>query len=129
MISALGASYYVGVDGFSILLILLTALVAWIGVIASWDETRTRVKEFYALILTLQAGLLGVFMSLDFLQIFLFWAAAVAAPGTIEGLVYLRPEFTWAVHLRVQPELLLQLAFFSAWVAWWAGPSPAPRAA
>ena len=61
--------------------------------------------------------------------VFLFWSAAVAAPGTIEGLVYLRPEFTWAVHLRVQPELLLQLAFFSAWVAWWAGPSPQPRAA
>ena len=79
LISAVGASYYVGVDGFSILLILLTALVAWIGVIASWDETRTRIKEFYALILTLQAGLLGVFMSLDFLQIFLFWAAALAA--------------------------------------------------
>ena len=61
--------------------------------------------------------------------VFLFWASAVAAPGTIEGLVYFRPEFTWAVHLRVQHELLLQLACFSAWVAWWAGPSPQIRAA
>ena len=79
LISAVGASYYVGVDGFSILLILLTALVAWIALVASWHEIRTGIKEFYALILTLQAGLLGVFMSLDFLQIFLFWAAALVA--------------------------------------------------
>jgi NADH-quinone oxidoreductase subunit M len=78
-ISAVGVSYYVGVDGFSILLILLTALVAWIALVASWHEIRTRINQFYALILTLQAGLLGVFMSLDFLQIFLFWAAALVA--------------------------------------------------
>ena len=43
---------------------------------------------------------------------------AVAAPGTIEGLVYLRPEFDLGVHARVQPELLVQLALFSLWVAW-----------
>jgi hypothetical protein len=52
--------------------------------------------------------------------VFLFWATAVAAPGTIEGLVYLRPEFDLGVHARVQPELLVQLTLFSLWVARWA---------
>jgi hypothetical protein len=61
--------------------------------------------------------------------VFTFWSSATAAPGTIEGLVYLRPEFDWRVHLRVQPELLLQLTWFSAWVAWWVGPPPPSRAA
>jgi hypothetical protein len=46
-----------------------------------------------------------------------FWAAAVPAPGTIEGMIYLRPFITPAVHLHVQPENILQglaLAFFVA---------------
>lgn len=46
-----------------------------------------------------------------------FWAATVAAPGTIEGMVYLRPFITPMVHLTVQPEIVLQglaLAFFIA---------------
>ena len=74
-----GASYYVGVDGFSILLILLTCLIAWVAVLASWREIRTRARVFYALVLLLETGLLGVFMSLDFLQVFVFWVGALVA--------------------------------------------------
>jgi hypothetical protein len=46
-----------------------------------------------------------------------FWAATVAAPGTLEGMVYMRPFITPEVHLRVQPEIILQglaLALFIA---------------
>src|SRR4029450_3760089 len=74
-----GASYHVGGEGFSILLILLTALISWIAIVASWQEIRTREKEFYALLLILQTGLLGVFMSLDFLQLFFFWELVLVA--------------------------------------------------
>jgi hypothetical protein len=49
--------------------------------------------------------------------VFGFWAAAVAAPGNIEGLVYLRPEFSLDVVLRVQPEIIVQGAAMSALVA------------
>jgi hypothetical protein len=49
------------------------------------------------------------------------WASAVAAPGTIDGLVYLRPEFTARTHLIVQPEILLQGAALAWWVARWMG--------
>ena len=72
-IPSIGASYYVGVDGFSVLLILLTTLMGWIAILASWNEIRERVKEFYVVMLVLQTGMLGAFMALDFLLFFLFW--------------------------------------------------------
>jgi hypothetical protein len=40
--------------------------------------------------------------------VFSFWSAAGAAPGTIEGMVYMRPPFTGLVHLKVQPEIIAQ---------------------
>ena len=46
-----------------------------------------------------------------------FWAAAVAAPGNVEGLVYLRPEFSLDVMLVVQPEIIVQGSAMAALVA------------
>lgn len=54
--------------------------------------------------------------------VFGFWAAAVAAPGTIEGMVYLRPEFTAYAHAMVQPEIVGQGLAFGLWVAAAASP-------
>lgn len=51
-----------------------------------------------------------------------FWAATVAAPGTLEGMVYLRPIFTPLVHLKVQPEIIGQSLALGAMVAFWMGP-------
>jgi hypothetical protein len=48
-----------------------------------------------------------------------FWAAAVAAPGTIEGLVYMRPVITPQIHLIVQPEIIAQGIAFAAGLAAW----------
>ncbi len=72
-IPAIGASYYVGVDGFSALLVLLTTVISAIAVAASWTSVTERVKEYYALLLVLECGLIGTFVSLDFLLFFLFW--------------------------------------------------------
>ena len=49
--------------------------------------------------------------------VFAFWATAVAAPGTIEGMVYLRPPLTDLVHLKVQPEIVVQGLGLAALVA------------
>lgn len=58
-----------------------------------------------------------------------YWASAVAAPGTIDGLIYLRPEITPYAHLMAQPEIILQGLALAAWVARWMGKSEAaPRA-
>lgn len=53
-----------------------------------------------------------------------FWATTVAAPGTLEGLVYLRPEINLRAHLLVQPEILVQGLILAGWLAWWIGPPP-----
>jgi hypothetical protein len=54
--------------------------------------------------------------------IFGFWASCVAAPGTIDGMIYMRPEITSEVHLLVQPEIILQGLLLSAWIAKWMKP-------
>jgi len=70
------------------------------------------------------------FLSISGLYLVLgFWAAAVAAPGTIEGMVYMRPIFTPVVHLKVQPEIILQGLAWGAMVAFWIGPPSLERAA
>lgn len=51
-----------------------------------------------------------------------FWASAVAAPGTIDGMVYMRPEITMNIHLKVQWEILIQGLLLSAWIAKWMNP-------
>src|SRR5947209_10347870 len=66
-IPSVGADYFLGVDGFSTLLILLTTMMGCISVLSSWTAITERVKEFYIFMLVLQTGMLGAFMSLDFL--------------------------------------------------------------
>jgi NADH-quinone oxidoreductase subunit M len=72
-IPSIGAEYFLGVDGFSALLILLTTLMGFIAVLSSWTAITERVKEYYIFLLVLQTGMLGAFMALDFLLFFLFW--------------------------------------------------------
>jgi NADH-quinone oxidoreductase subunit M len=72
-IPSVGAEYFLGVDGFSVLLILLTTLIGFIATLSSWTAIEERVKEYYIFLLVLQTGMLGAFMSLDFLLFFLFW--------------------------------------------------------
>ena len=72
-IPSIGAQYYLGVDGFSTLLILLTTLMGVIAMLSSWTAITMRVKEYYIFLLALQTGMLGAFMALDFLLFFLFW--------------------------------------------------------
>src|ERR671919_218508 len=72
-IPSIGADYFLGVDGFSVLLILLTTLMGVIAILSSWDAITERVKEYYIFLLVLQTGMLGAFMALDFLLFFLFW--------------------------------------------------------
>lgn len=65
--------YAVGVDGISLLLVLLTTLLSPIAVLCSWNAVRTHVRTFMALILLLESAALGVFLSLDLLFFYVFW--------------------------------------------------------
>jgi NADH-quinone oxidoreductase subunit M len=65
--------YHVGVDGLSLWLVVLTGLLAPVGVVASWKAIRERRKIFYALFLVQQTAMFGVFLSLDLLLYYCFW--------------------------------------------------------
>jgi len=54
--------------------------------------------------------------------IFGFWAGAVVAPGTIDGLIYMRPEISTYSHIMVQPEIVGQRLLLGLWFAWWIKP-------
>jgi NADH-quinone oxidoreductase subunit M len=72
-IPSIGASYHLAIDGYSLLLIVLTGLLGFISILASWNAIEHRLKEYYAYFLILQVGMLGVFMAMDFLLFFVFW--------------------------------------------------------
>jgi len=66
-------SYALGVDGVSILLVLLTTLLSPIAILSSWTNITERVKEYYAFMLLLEVGMIGVFISLDLFLFYIFW--------------------------------------------------------
>jgi len=72
-IPSIGASYHLGVDGIGVLMVVMTALLGWMAVLASWSSITTRLKEYYAYFLLQQVGMVGVFVSLDMFLFFLFW--------------------------------------------------------
>jgi NADH-quinone oxidoreductase subunit M len=72
-IPAIGVNYHVGVDGISILLILLTTILGFLSILSSWTAITERVKEYYVMLLILQTGMLGVFIALDFFLFYVFW--------------------------------------------------------
>jgi len=72
-IPSMGVEYYFGIDGISLLLIILTTGLGFLSVLSSWTAIEERVKEYYIFMLLLQTGMLGVFMSLDFFLFYVFW--------------------------------------------------------
>jgi len=76
IVPSLGITYYLGADGISLSLLLLTAIIIFAGVFASWT-IKFRSQEFYMLLLVLVTGVFGVFACLDFFVFFLFYEIAV----------------------------------------------------
>jgi len=71
-IPTLGVQYFLGVDGLSMPLVLLTTFLSLISIIASYN-IETRLKEYFFWFLVLEAGMLGVFVSLDMFLFYVFW--------------------------------------------------------
>ena len=65
--------YHLGVDGLSILLVLLTTLLMPIGILSTWSAVEERVKEFMVFFLLLEVGMVGVFLALDLFLFYIFW--------------------------------------------------------
>ncbi|MDH3890824.1 MAG: NADH-quinone oxidoreductase subunit M [candidate division Zixibacteria bacterium] len=71
-IPSLNIQYFLGVDGISVPMLFLTGLLSTISLIASFGITN-RVKEYFAFFLLLEAGMMGVFVALDFFLFYVFW--------------------------------------------------------
>jgi len=69
------ANYYLGVDGISILFILLSTLITILCVLISWNSIKNKAKEFFISILIMEGAMIGVFCSLDFFLFYIFWEA------------------------------------------------------
>src|SRR5258706_4680049 len=85
-IPSLGATYHIGIDGLGLLLVMLTTLVGFVAILSSWNSIHERLKEYYALFLLLQTGMLGVSMALDFLLFFVFWETVLVPMYFIIGI-------------------------------------------
>ncbi len=70
-----GIQYYLGVDGISLLLIVLTGFLTPIALLSSWESIEKGVKAFSFFILALESAMLGVFVSLDLFLFYVFWDA------------------------------------------------------
>ena len=84
-IPSLGASYHVGIDGISLLLVLLTTFLMPIALASAWHAVEDRVKEFVITLLVLETGMLGVFVSLDLFLFYVFWEAMLIPMYLIIG--------------------------------------------
>jgi NADH-quinone oxidoreductase subunit M len=71
-IPSLGITYHTGIDGLSLVMVLLSTIVILMAMMASWDITE-RVTTYFALLLFLETGLIGTFTALNFFHWFLFW--------------------------------------------------------
>ncbi|TFB08619.1 NADH-quinone oxidoreductase subunit M, partial [Candidatus Marinimicrobia bacterium MT.SAG.3] len=71
-IPAFNIEYFMGIDGLSAPMVLLTALLSFICIFASWNIEKA-VKGYFALFLLLDAGMMGVFVSIDFFLFYIFW--------------------------------------------------------
>ena len=70
-----GISYHLGVDGISLLLIVLTGFLTPVSLLSSWGSVTKRTREFNFFMLALETGMLGVFASLDLFLFYIFWDA------------------------------------------------------
>lgn len=74
-VAAFGINYHLGLDGISLLLILLTTVLSLLAIVSSWGAITTGVKGYYISMLLLETGMLGVFVALDLFLFYVFWEA------------------------------------------------------
>jgi NADH-quinone oxidoreductase subunit M len=78
--------YHLGVDGLSAFLVILTTFLTPISILASWNSVHHRVKEFFVMLLMLEVGVVGVFLSLDLFLFFLFWEVMLIPMAFLIGI-------------------------------------------
>jgi NADH-quinone oxidoreductase subunit M len=81
-----GIEYKLGVDGLSLLLVVLTTTLTWISILASFKPIQTRIKEYMISFLILEVGMIGVFLALDSFLFYIFWEIVLVPMYLIIGI-------------------------------------------
>jgi NADH-quinone oxidoreductase subunit M len=85
-IPAFGIQYKLGVDGLSVLMVVLTTTLTWISILASFGPIKDRVKGYMISFLVLEVGMIGVFIALDFFLFYIFWEIVLVPMYLIIGI-------------------------------------------
>ncbi|TMB49259.1 MAG: NADH-quinone oxidoreductase subunit M [Chloroflexi bacterium] len=85
-IPAFGMRYTMGVDGLSVVLVILTTVLSVVAILYSWTPIQARVKEYYATMLLLMVGMLGVFVALDLFLFYVFWEISLIPMYLVIGI-------------------------------------------
>ncbi len=84
-IPSLNISYHIGIDGISLFLVLLTTFLTVIAILSSWTAISEQLKDYMALMLLMEAVVIGVFVSLDLFLFFIFWEASLIPMALLIG--------------------------------------------
>ncbi|WP_052567486.1 NADH-quinone oxidoreductase subunit M [Candidatus Magnetobacterium casense] len=85
-IESWNVQYYIGIDGISVLMVLLSALTAILCVLISWNSIKEKVKEFFIAIILVEGSMIGVFCSIDIFLFYIFWEAMLIPMYLIVGI-------------------------------------------
>jgi NADH-quinone oxidoreductase subunit M len=127
-IYSLDAAYHLGIDGISLLLIVLTTFLTLIALVASWTSITKRIKAFNSFVLLLEVGMLGVFCSLDLFLFYIFWESMLIPMYFIIGIwgherrIYAAVKF---IIYTMVGSLLMLVAII--WLGHYAGTLPGGR--
>src|SRR5919109_1443824 len=81
-----GIQYKVGIDGLSLILVVLTTTLTWISILASFGPIKERIKEYMVSFLILEVGMIGVFVALDTFLFYIFWEVVLVPMYLIIGI-------------------------------------------
>ncbi|HUF06328.1 MAG TPA: NADH-quinone oxidoreductase subunit M [Candidatus Binatia bacterium] len=126
-IEAFGMRYTMGIDGLSAVLVILTTLLSAVAILYSWEPIRIKVKAYYATMLLLMVGMLGVFVSLDLFLFYVFWEISLFPMYFVIGIwggprrIYATVKF---VIYTMVGSLLMLVAILAVVIAYAASGNP-----
>ncbi|MFP9059266.1 complex I subunit 4 family protein [Natrialbaceae archaeon A-chndr2] len=109
-------SWYVGLDGISLPLVVLTTILTTLAIMSSWTPIDVRESQFYGLVLFIEANLIGVFVALDFFMWFIFWEAVLIPMYLLIG-VWGGPRRKYAAIKFFIYTNVASLVMFAAFIA------------
>jgi len=122
-----GANFVVGIDGISLMMILLTTFIMPLAVLGSWTGVREKLPAYYALLLVLTTGMIGVFISLDLLLFYVMWEVMLVPMYFIIGIWggerRLYASIKFFLYTMVG-SLLMLVAILYLWIQTWQAGSP-----